>query len=155
MLSLLGVHLAALLALLAAALLGLLAALSTGRQELAGLRVAGSLFRELMHALAELLGVAPVLRSLVSTAALLARPAGFITRRFLRRRDEPLLLLALRGLLLNASHLLAALLSVLLGRSTHLALLSAHLADLLGLLTALLLATVALGLVSTPVDRVR
>ncbi|WP_415381323.1 hypothetical protein [Halosimplex sp. TS25] len=105
----LGEHLSARITLLSARrLLGLLAArrllallaLLTLWQELAGLGVARSLFGEFVHALAELLGVAPVLGALFGAAALLARGPGLLAARLLLlRRDGPLLLGLLTHLL--------------------------------------------------------
>ena len=83
-----------LLELLAAALLtALLALLATRRQELARLRVTRALLGDLVHLLAELLGVALVLGALVGAAALLARPSGLLAGGLLGGRNESLLLL--------------------------------------------------------------
>jgi len=123
--------LAVLLGLLPALLAVLLAApltLLTGRHELPGLWVARLLLGLLVLELPELLGVTPVLATLVSAAALLAWPAGLLARGLSCRGNEPLLLL---GLL---AHLLLGLLRLLTG------LLAATLRlSLAPLLTALLL----------------
>jgi len=139
---------------LTATLLGGLAALLTGRQELAGLGVTGPLLGDVVHPLAELLGVTLVLGALVGAAPLLARPARLVARRLLGGRDVALLLL---GLLTHLTWLLAH--AALLGQlAAHPALLLLGLLlELLGGLLAhlpLLLATVALGLVAAPVDGV-
>jgi hypothetical protein len=82
LLALLGVHLAAALALLAAGLLGLLAALLTLWREPPGLGVTRLLLGLLVFLLAELLGVAPVLGALVGAAALLTALSGLLVRLF-------------------------------------------------------------------------
>jgi len=106
------------LSLLGLALLGLLThlpllALALLGEELAGLGVTRALLGHLSHLSAELGGVALVGRPLVGAAALLARPAGFVTGRFLLCGDEPLLLLGLLCSLLAELALLCALLAIL------------------------------------------
>jgi hypothetical protein len=75
------------------ALLGLLAT-PFGRQELPRPGVAWSLFRDLVHPLAELLGVPTVLCSLVCIAALLTGEAGLLPGRLVLRRVVSRLLLS-------------------------------------------------------------